>query len=370
MSAGSSVASRLARRTRRHGGTAGPRRRTFSQGHLGRFSGAYVFAAFIVAYGLWTPKTFLTTATVQSILGDQAVTGIATIGVVIALSAGVFDLSFANNLGLSGVICGTLMLNHHVSPALAIAVAMLSGLVVGVVNAFFVVKVGVSSIVVTLGMSSILSAITSLLTNNGEFLTGFPDSFARLATPKPLGIPVLAVYFAVVALLGWYFLEHTPVGRRLQATGAGPDAARLAGVNTGQMTFVALVIAALTSSLAGILVTAQVNASTPSVGAGYLLPVVAAAFLGTTQLKPGKYNVGGTVLAILLLATGVKGLQLGGGGQAWIADAFNGVALILAVSFAALSQRGAGGTVLPRLRFRRRRAAAEAERKATRPEAT
>lgn len=308
-----------------------------------RFSGVYVLAAFILVYGLWVPQTFLTAATLQSTLRDTAVVGIVTVGVVIAISAGVFDLSFASNLSLSGILCGTLMYSHQVAPWLAILASLASGVLLALINSFFVTKVGLNSIVVTLGTSSILLATTSWLTDSGQFITGFPASFTGLVAPSPLGIPMVTVFFVVVALLGWYLLEHSPVGRRMQATGLGPDAARLAGVNTATMTLVGFLVVGVTSSLAGVLITAQVNAAIPTVGAGYLLPVVAGAFLGATQFKPGRFNIAGTVLAIYLLATGAKGLQLGGGGHAWITDAFNGLALLAAVSFAALSQRSTGG---------------------------
>jgi predicted ABC-type sugar transport system permease subunit len=138
---------------------------------LARFSGVYILVAFIVVYGFWVPKTFLTVTTLQSVIGDQAVTGVVTIGVVFALSAGAFDLSFANNLGLSGVICAALMVNEHVSPPIAIVLTLLFGTAVGAVNAFFVVRVGVSSIIVTLGMSSILSALNSDFTSGGQLIT-------------------------------------------------------------------------------------------------------------------------------------------------------------------------------------------------------
>lgn len=320
------------------------------QGLLARFSGVYILVAFVVVYGFWIPKTFLTVTTLQSIIGNQAVTGVVTIGVVFALSAGAFDLSFANNLGLSGVICAALMVNEHMPTPVAIVLTLAFGTAVGAVNAFFVVRVGVTSVIVTLGMSSILSALNSDFTNGGQYITGLPRGFTQLATPKPLGVPILALYLAVAAILGWYVLEHTPLGRRLQATGAGPDAARLAGVNTGRMTLIALVVSGFMSSAAGVLVTAQVASATPNVGPGYLLAVFAAAYLGTTQIKPGRFNIVGTMLAIYLLATGVKGLQLGGG-QAWITDAFNGVALILAVSLAAIAQRGSARGTLKRLRL-------------------
>ncbi|MDP9168866.1 MAG: ABC transporter permease, partial [Actinomycetota bacterium] len=247
---------------------------------LARFSGVYILVAFIVVYGFWVPKTFLTGTTLQSVIGDQAVTGVVTIGVVFALSAGAFDLSFANNLGLSGVICAALMVNEHVSPPIAIVLTLLFGTAVGAVNAFFVVRVGVSSIIVTLGMSSILSALNSDFTSGGQLITGLPRSFTQLATPKPMGVPILAVYLLVAAIVGWYVLEHTPLGRRLQATGAGPDAARLAGVNTGRMTLIALMTSGFMSSMAGVLVTAQIGSATPNIGPGYLLAVFAAAYLG------------------------------------------------------------------------------------------
>ena len=337
-----------------------PALRRIGGGQLARFSGVYVLIAFVIVYGFWVPKTFLTTTTLQSIIGDQAVTGVVTIGVVFALSAGAFDLSFANNLGLSGVICSSLILNDHVSPALAVVITLLFGITVGAVNAFFVVRVGVSSIVVTLGMSSILSALNSRITNGGQYLTGLPKSFTNIASPKPFGVPVLAIYLLIAALIGWYVLEHTPVGRRLQASGAGPEAARLAGVSTGRMTLLALVVTGGMASLAGVLVTAQIGTASPDVGSGYLLSVFAAAYLGTTQIKPGRFNIAGTILAIFLLATGVKGLQLGGG-QAWITDAFNGGALILAVSLAAVGQRGGSLNPLTALSRLRRRSRTEQE---------
>lgn len=317
-------------------------------GRMGRYSGFLVIVAFIIGYSIWVPKTFLTTSTVQSIIGDQAIVGILTVGVVIALAAGVFDLSFANNLGLSGVICGVLMVNHHMNPVLAIIITLAWGLFVGLVNSLFVVKVGLPAIVVTLGMSSILTAINSQMSDGGQIMIGLPPSFTNLTTPMPLGIPILAIYLLVVALLAWYVLEHSPVGRRIQATGSGAEAARLAGVNTGRMTMFALLASGFLSALAGILVTSQVGAVTPTIGDGYLLSVFAAAFLGTTQVKPGRFNIGGMILALFLLAIGVKGLQLAGG-QNWITDAFNGGALIVAVTLAAVSQRGGTKAFLKRL---------------------
>lgn len=312
--------------------------RTSMRSTLAKFSGAYVLVAFVITYSLWIPSTFLTSTTIQTILADQAVIGLVAIGLIFALSAGAFDLSFAANLGLCGVVCATLMTKHDVSPILAILATLAVGVLVGAVNAVLVVGVGVSSIAVTLGTSSLLAAANSYLSDGGQFIIGLPEPFKEITQPRIAGLPIVAFYLLVVATVAWYVLERTPLGRRLQATGSGPEAAKLAGVNTNRMITIAFLVAGFMAALAGIIATSRIGVGSPSIGNAYLLPVFAAVFLGTTQVRPGRYNVWGTVLAILLLATGVKGLQLVGG-EPWITDAFNGAALILAVSLAVVGQR-------------------------------
>ena len=92
------------------------------------------------------------------------------------------------------------------------------------------------------------------------------------------------------------------------------------------------------AGLAAVLLSASVGSISPTAGAGYLLPVFAGCFLATTQVKPGRYNVAGLLIALFLLATGVKGLQLLGG-QVWIPDLFNGLALLTAVGLSVYLQR-------------------------------
>lgn len=304
---------------------------------LNRFSGLFLWAAFILLFALWVPDTFLTLGTAQSIASTQAVTGLAAMGVVCAMAGGAFDLSFAGVLGLSSTIGASLMGRSDVSPALAIVICLAMGLGVGAFNGFLVTRVRISSVVATLGVSSLLLAADSYITD-GQYITGIPHSFTSLVESQPLEIPIATIYLLLAAFGVWAFLEHSRPGRRLYATGMNIDAARLAGVRTDRMTFLSLVLSGGFSALAGLVLLAQIGSGTPNVGAGYLLPVFAAVFLGATQVKPGRYNVWGTILAIYLLATGVQGLQLAGG-QFWVNDAFNGAALLIAVSFASLTAR-------------------------------
>jgi ribose transport system permease protein len=317
------------------------RRSSGGSAQLSRFSGLAIWAGLIVIFAIWIPDTFLTSSTLKTILGGHAITGILALAVIFPLAAGSFDLSAAQNLGLSALVVGALMTRApHLSPALAVGATLGLGVLIGVGNGLLVSGIGVNSFIATLGMSSLLLAGAGLI-GGGEYVGPFPHSFTSVTEPSPLGIPIVVIYLAVLAFIGWYILEHTPIGRRTYASGANADAARLAGVRTGRYVFGSLVVCGLLASVAGVLLASSINSANQSLGPAYLLPAYAAAFLGTTQLKPGRFNVWGTMLAIYLLGTGIQGLQLAGG-ELWVTDAFNGVALIGAVSLALLLQRRRG----------------------------
>ena len=318
-----------------------------------RFSGLYVFAVLVVVYSIWLPHTFPKSTTVQTVAGNQALTGVAALGLVCAMSVGVFDLSIANVLGLSSTVGAALMVRSHVAPGLAILIVLAMGLGIGLVNGLLVVRFRINSIVATLGMSSVVLAFDDKITD-GQFITPVPSAFSTLMSGSLAGIPTPFIVLIVVAFLMWYLLEHTPLGRRMIATGAGQDAARLAGTNTGAMQFVGPMIAGTLASLAGLMLLSTVGSAAPDSGPSYLLPLFAAVYLGSTQIRPGRFNIWGTIVALYVLATGVKGLQLAGG-QYWVGELFNGVALILAVGVAVSAQERRG-SVSRRLRLRRRRA--------------
>jgi ribose transport system permease protein len=304
---------------------------------LGRFSGIYLLAVFILIFAIWVPDTFLTTATVKQIAVNEAIIGILALGALFPLVAGEFDISMAQNMGLSCVVVGSLMTNSGKVPLTACLLTLGLGLLIGAVNGLLVTRFGMNSLISTLGMTSVLLAITEAI-GRGRYFGPFPTSFQDLANRSPAGIPILTIYLFVLAMICWYVLEHSPVGRRMQAVGANAEAARLSGLRTRRYVFCSFLITGVCASLAGILLTSQLGSVTQDIGAPYLLPALAACFLGTTQIKPERFNVWGTIVALYLLATGVKGLQLAGG-QAWITDMFNGIALLLAVGVAIWSEK-------------------------------
>jgi ribose transport system permease protein len=313
-------------------------RRGFSLG-MDRFSGLYVWAALIIIFGIWVPDTFLRVNTLTIILGDQAITAMLALGIIIPLAAGVFDLSFAGVCGVAVAVTAWAQVEGW-NPAAAALLAVLVATAIGAVNGFVVVKLKVNSFIATLGMSSLLLALTYWITDGVQIVSGFRDWFLDLGTLQIIGIPLPFYAMVVLAIVVYIVIEYLPIGRYLYASGGNPVAARLAGVRVDRIVFGSLVVSSLVAGLAGVVLAARLGTASPDIGPSYLLPAFSAVFLGSTQIKPGRVNVVGTLIAIYLLATGVKGLQLAGA-PVYVDDLFNGAALIIAVALAARSARKA-----------------------------
>jgi ribose transport system permease protein len=299
-----------------------------------RYSGVYLFAALFLMFAIWIPGTFLTWVTVQGVASDQAVTAIVALAVMVPLTTNTYDLSVGAMLGFSLVLLSWLTTKTSLPTGiLAVIVIVVCGLL-GCVTAALVVWVRVNSFIASLAMSSVLGALALLVTDGGqEILSKAGTTFNNLGNSQPLGIPVSFIYVLVLAAILWYIFEYTPVGRRCYATGGNPAAARLSGIRTGRLVFGTLVASAVLAGFAGVLLTAKLGITDVSLGPAQLLPGFAAAFLGATQIKNGRVNVWGTVLAVYVLATGITGFQLVGA-NTWVNDMFYGVALALAVALA------------------------------------
>ena len=296
---------------------------------LDRFSGVYLWILFIAVFGVWTPSDFLTSSTLHTVASTQAVTGIVALAVLIPLAGGLYDLSVGATANLTGMLAITL-LNHGWSLLPAIIASVLVGVAVGLINSFVVVSLGVNSFIATLGMSSILGAVLVIITGDASPIPPTSTAWNNFTQTTIGGFQIVVLYLIALAAVLWWLMAHTPAGRYLYAIGGNPEAARLSGVRVKRFSTFALVLSATIAGLGGVLFTSQ---SGPSLdfGPALLLPAFAAAFLGSTQLVPGKFNIWGTLLAIYVLATGVQGLELVSG-AAWLSDMFNGVALIIAVA--------------------------------------
>ncbi len=307
-----------------------------------KYSGLYVWAALIIIFALWIPDLFLQVSTFKQVVTFQAIAAIVALGLIIPVAAGAFDLTVAGTLTVS--VCWTAWaLANHYGVVVAAGGALILGILVGLLNSLVVVKLKVDSFIGTLGMSSILIAVAYMITNSSQIVLSTEGyaPFFEFAREEIFGLPRSVYYAAAIAVFFWWILEYTPGGRYLYAVGGNPVASRLAGVRVGRIVMLSFVASGLTSAFAGIVYLSTIGTATPDSGSGYLLPAFSAVFLGATQIRPGRVNVLGTLVAIFLLATGVTGLQLAGA-PSYVTELFNGAALIIAVALAARTARRRG----------------------------
>ena len=309
---------------------------------LGRNSAILLFAGFIIVFGLIKPNPFLSETTFQITFQQGVVTAIVALAFLVPLIAGIYDLSVGQMMGFSLVIMNWFNSYHPGVPVGLVAVgAIIVCAIVGLFSGLLIVRFRVNSLIATLGMSELLQALQLRLSNNEQVSAGFPSSFVKAGNGDLLGIPYLTIYLLAIAVVMWFVLEQTPLGRRMMAVGGNRDAAKLVGIKSNRVIWGSLVTSGAVAAVAGVMYTMQVGAYTADIGSQYLFPALAAVFFGASQLSQ-RPNVWGTLLAFFALAFGIQGLTLQfGAGTFWVNPLFQGVALILAVGVA--STRGSIG---------------------------
>jgi ribose transport system permease protein len=309
---------------------------TISRVKPARYSALLLAAIFVAIFSGTQPQTYPTVTTLRLVLEGQVPTGILALALLIPFAAGAFDISVGANLALSMVLVAHLTLDQHMNVALASLVGVIGSTLVGFVNGFLIVRLHIHSFIATLGVSEVLSAITLYVSDNNE-ISGFSQSFQSITQHRFLGITVDVYLLLLIALVIWYILEHTPIGRYLYATGGNLEASRLAGIAVDRVIWGSFVASAFLSGIAGVVYASEVGLFSPAFGQPFLFPAFAAVFFGATQVK-SRANVWGTVAALYALAFGVQGLQLTFfGSNFWVTPLFDGVTLVLAVAVAARS---------------------------------
>jgi ribose transport system permease protein len=296
-----------------------------------------VWAALIAFFGILMPTSFLNWGNFAILFASYAPAVLLALAIIIPLTAGDYDLAVGATMTLSSCVIGVLNVWHAMPIGWVILLALVSGLAVGLVNAFFIVFFRIPSLVVTLGTTSLITGIVQWMTNSST-IGGIDERLIdAVVGGRLVGVPYAFYYALLTVIVTWYVFDYTPLGRRLLFVGRGREVARLNGIAVDRVRVGALAVSGIVASAAGIVYAGVLGSADPYSGLNYLLPAFAAAFLGATTILPGRFNAWGAIVAVYFLATGITGLTMMGI-PLWVTNIFNGGALILAVTISQLTR--------------------------------
>jgi ribose transport system permease protein len=308
------------------------------QNFSARFAILVVWAVLIIVYSFTEPSLFPHTGTYETIFGSQQPLIFMTMALMCTIVVGEFvDLSVPAVFGFAATILPVLVVNHSWSVWPASLAAIVAAVLIGLIQGLLVVRLNVNTIVVTLGMSTLLEGVSLWMTNLSP-ISGMPASFGTFAIKDVGGLPIDFYYGLALVALFAYILWATPLGRHMRFVGASREVSRLSGVRVDRIRLGSFIFAGLLSGIGGVIAAAALGGYDASASDTYLLPVFAAVFLSTAIFEPGRFNPLGTLIGIYFLATGILGLQLLGL-QSWVSQVFYGGILVVAVTISTLLRR-------------------------------
>ncbi len=271
----------------------------------------------ILLFTILTPGTFLTVSNMTTILRSISIVTVIAIGVTISLTVNGFDLSVGSTATFSTSLVMTMFIWYGMSTFTSITLALVVALLVAGVNSFLIVKLKVPDMLATLASMFIFQGVAmtyagggsvseNMARLDGTITTGkVPELFSKIGQA-----PWIIIIMLVVVILVHIFLTYTKHGRYMYAVGGNQEAARLSGIPVNRYRALAYFLSTLFAALGGILIAARVGSAQINAGAGYLMPAVAAAYIGFSFAGAGKANAIGTLVGALLVGILENGLVM------------------------------------------------------------
>ncbi len=309
---------------------------------LGRLLGArelgLIVAILFIALALHLfSANFLTGSNLFVLSRQISFVAIIAVGMTFVILTAGIDLSVGSVVALVSVVTGYTLVTLGLPVFVGIPLALGAGAIVGLVNGALVVKTGVHSFVITLGMLGIARGV-ALGTTSGSTTSGFDSGFLVLGQGAFLGIPIPVIIAAVVAIGAHIVLSRTTMGRHVYFVGSNEEAATLSGIRVGRIKLLVFTIASTLAALSAVIETSRLATAQPAAGTGYELIAIGAVIIGGASLMGGVGTILGTILGATLLGLVTNGLVLLGVSTFW-QQAVTGAIIILAVTLNTYRQR-------------------------------
>jgi len=273
---------------------------------IGKQSTLAILVLLVVLLSVTTPS-FRTVGNMINILKQVSIIGIISCGMTLVVISGCLDLSVGSVFSLLNVIIISLQQRSNL---LAVTVAFMVAILIGLFNGIIITAFDMNSIIVTLGSLSLIGGL-ALLYTGGAIIHGVSDTwFSVIGKDRVFGIPIHVLVFLFIAVLYQILLAGTSLGKKIRYVGVNPEAARIAGIRTGKIQTLTFIISSLSVAVAAIIYSSRMATGSPVTGVGYEFSAITALVVGGISLRGGSGSIIGTIIGVLILAVIVNALTL------------------------------------------------------------
>lgn len=254
-------------------------------------------------------RDFITYTNISSMLKNLSVVGVLAIGLTPLMIGGGLDISFGSNLSFVTVIVALLYTNKGFNLWFAIIIGVAIGTCIGFINGILIESFNINSLILTLGVMSILQAL-SIFISDAKTILMLNDKLYFFATKSFLKIPYLFLVLLVLIIILWIITGYTKAGKTIQAVGVNPKVALLFGIKVKKVRIILYTFMGFFVGIASILIIAMTGVGTSYHGVNLPLPVLTAVMLGGFSLFGGGGTIRGTILGILIINVIFNGLSV------------------------------------------------------------
>ena len=312
----------------------------------------FVIVAVVAVAMTFASPYFLTTGNILALLLGLSIEAIVVVAMTNLMVSGGFDMSVGSVLAFTSATTAT-FLRMGMPVVLAVLIGLSFGAIIGLINGFFVAKVGLNPFVTTLSGLSLYRGLTLIITG-GQNLTGLPHSFRAIGQPRVFGVQTPIIIALVLIVVGDLLLRNSRFFRQFYYIGGNEKAARLSGIRVDRLKMLSYVLTGLFAAVAGVVMTSRLGAASVTAGTGMELRVITAVIIGGASLQGGEGSVLGSFLGVLLMGLILNALNLLGVSVYWQTFVV-GATLLTAVVIDRLGKlKNEGQLVLPRFRLARK----------------
>lgn len=269
-----------------------------------------VFIVLVIILMILSPNAFAKPRNLINVVKQASINGVLACGMMFVIIAGGIDLSAGSVVALSGVVAAYLAQMQGIPIFVPILGALGTGALIGLVNGFGAAYAELPPFIITLATMSIVRG-AALILSGGSPVFGLQKQFEGIAGISIANvIPILVLYFLLIAVFSGFILNKTVFGRHVYAIGGNSITAKVSGINVKSMLLRVYIICGVFSGIAGLLIASRTMQGSPTVGVGYEMDAIAAVVIGGVSMSGGSGKWYGTIIGALLLALISNGLDI------------------------------------------------------------